>query len=74
MSTYFQKLTANQRVWGAIGFVIITGTVFKVSFSSDVASQADTDRDMGNKYIQKQHFVFGSHFLTLIEKLVFMAC
>ncbi|KAG7356699.1 hypothetical protein IV203_001385 [Nitzschia inconspicua] len=25
-------MTANQRVWGAIGAVIITGTVFKVTY------------------------------------------
>jgi len=27
----FGKLTANQRVWGAIGSVVVGGTVFKVS-------------------------------------------
>lgn len=31
MSTLFRNMSANQRVWGAIGAVIITGTVFKVS-------------------------------------------
>jgi len=26
------RLTANQKVWGAIGGVIVTGTLFKVSY------------------------------------------
>jgi len=26
------KMTANQRVWGAIGSVIVAGTVFKVTY------------------------------------------
>jgi hypothetical protein len=30
MSFYFSRFNANQRVWGAIGAVIVTGTVFKV--------------------------------------------
>ena len=28
----FGRLTANQRVWGAIGSVVVAGTVFKVSW------------------------------------------
>mmetsp|Transcript_23168 Transcript_23168/g.26001 ORF Transcript_23168/g.26001 Transcript_23168/m.26001 type:complete len:112 (-) Transcript_23168:452-787(-) len=28
----FGKLTANQRVWGAIGSVVVGGTVFKVMY------------------------------------------
>ena len=28
----FSRLTANQRVWGAIGGVVITGTIFKVAY------------------------------------------
>ena len=26
----FARLTANQRVWGAVGGIIVTGTIFKV--------------------------------------------
>jgi len=32
MINSFGKLGANQRVWGAIGSVVIVGTVFKVTY------------------------------------------
>lgn len=28
----FARLTTNQRVWGAVGSIIVTGTVFKVTY------------------------------------------
>mmetsp|Transcript_4983 Transcript_4983/g.10338 ORF Transcript_4983/g.10338 Transcript_4983/m.10338 type:complete len:112 (-) Transcript_4983:428-763(-) len=28
----FAKLSSNQKVWGAIGGVVITGTIFKVAY------------------------------------------
>jgi len=57
----FVRMTANQRVWGAIGTVIVAGTAFKVSYfrycrDAMVNSAGDDHADATEHYREAKEF------------------